>query len=706
MEPTGGTTGGTTGGPDPLHARGMQTFEALVSSSQDAIIGVETAGLIATWNPGAERLFGYSWHEAIGRPLSMLFPTQGSEPEWDTLDRALAGEPIGHYETQWRHRARVMVDVSVSFSPIHNGGDRIVGASVVAFDNTRGRAALAEMASDMRHLRKGFDNAPIGMALVKPDGSFVEVNDSLCRLLGYAREELLATTFQALTDPDDLPEELAYVHQVLTGRTHGYHMEKRFLSADRGPVWVLLSCSSVNATQPLPDFLLLQMEDVTARKASEDFLLHRALHDPLTDLPNRVLLHDRTAQAIAFMGRRGTLVAVLFLDLDRFKAVNDRYGHEIGDHLLITVAGRLRAITRPQDTVARLGGDEFVMLCEGFAREDELLAFARRVVDTLSAPMTFGDVELVSTISLGVATASTDGDDPGTVLGNADAALYRAKAAGGNRIEIFDAEMRGRATNRLALEMNLHRGIDAGELRLAYQVLVDLTTGTIRAVEALVRWEHPARGRLLPADFLPVAEASGLIVAVGRWVRQAACTQGALWNQDPKHPVTICINASQRELSEPGFADGVLCTLESTGLAPNALCLELTENVLLEGESAHRACVELAEAGVQLAIDRFGTGYSSFGYFTRFPVSWLKIEQGFVRGMAAYRVDAAIVGAAIRLAEGLGLDSVGEGVESEQQVIDLRASGCRMAQGFYFGEPSSAEVVGALIARRGAERGD
>lgn len=462
-----------------------QVFEALVSSSQDAIVSVDAAGMISTWNPGAQRLFGFSWHEAIGRPVAMLFPPPPSHSDRDALERVLAGRPVDRYETKWRSRSRELADVSVSFSPIRGGGDRIAGASVVVIDNSRGTAVLAAMAKSMRHLRKGFDNAPIGMALVRPDGMFVEVNDALCRLLGYGREQLLTTTFQMLTAPEDLPEELGYVDQVLTGRTHGYHLEKRFLSADRGPVWVLLSCSSVNATQPLPDYLLLQMEDITDRKAAEGFLMHRALHDPLTDLPNRVLLLDRLAQALAAVDRRETLVAVLYLDLDQFKVVNDTLGHEAGDVLLTMVAERLRAISRPSDAVARLGGDEFVMLCEGISRTDEVLAIAERVVHTLNAPVSLGERDVATPVSLGIAIAQSDADSPATLLSHADQALYRAKAGGGGRIEVYEERMQSHSALRVALADDLRRGMQAGELRVVYQMMVSLASGSLDGVGPL-----------------------------------------------------------------------------------------------------------------------------------------------------------------------------------------------------------------------------
>lgn len=615
----------------------------------------------------------------------------------------LAGRPTERYAATWWTRSRKAVEVSVHFSPIRGAGERIVGASAVVIDNTRGTAALASIARSTRQLRRGFDNSPIGMALVEPNGTFVEVNDALCRLLGYPRERLLATTFQVLTAAEDLPEELRYVEQMLSGSTHGYHLEKRFLSADRGPVWVLLSCSSVNTNRPEPDFLLLQMEDITARKAAEGFLMHRALHDPLTDLPNRILLLDRIAQALAGMERREALVAALYIDADGFKEVNDTMGHEVGDQVLIAIAERLRGVCRPSDTVARLGGDEFVMLCDGVQRSDEVLAIAERVRAALGSGLLPGEGVASPTVSLGVAIADSETTSPLMLLDHADTALYQAKAVGGNCVRLFDGRAHLRTPGRVALADELRHAIQADELRLAYQVVVDLTTGRVDAVEALVRWQHPRRGLLPPGQFLPVAEQSGLIVALGSWVLHEACQQAARWNPPGAPPVTICVNVSALELARPEFVGEVAAALAQAQLAADRLCLEITEGTLLAGDRARETCTALAALGVQLAIDNYGSGFSSLSALQQFHLSWIKIDPKFVQGLGPDGGDGAVVDASVRMAGSLHLGAVGEGVEDQQQAIDLRSLGCQRAQGFYFEEPQSAEATTSLLSTGFAE---
>jgi len=456
-----------------------------------------------------------------------------------------------------------------------------------------------------------------------------------------------------------------------------------------------------NASAALVSFVLAavvaeHLKDIAERERGEDELARRALHDPLTNLANRMLFMDRLSHALAGLDRRPGAVAVLFLDLDRFKVTNDSFGHEVGDQVLSIVAERVRSVLREGDTPSRFGGDEFVVLCENVEGERDAIRIAERMARAVGQPIRFDDGEVVVTTSMGIALARGSSDYPEGLVRDADAALYRAKEHGRNRYELFDEDMRVRAMRRLKTEDEVRRAIELGELRLHYQPVVRLEDGGIASVEALVRWAHPERGLLEPAGFIPVAEETGLIGPLGRWVLEEACRQLARWRADkPIRPdLTIAVNLSPRQLVLPDFEETVRRALSQAGVPGSRLCLEITESVLMETTPStidllHR----LRELGVRLAIDDFGTGYSSLGYLKRVQVDALKVDRSFVQGLGADPEDSAIVGAVISLADALGLSAVAEGVETPGQAELLRRLGCPLAQGYFFAPPQRPEAL-------------
>ena len=384
------------------------------------------------------------------------------------------------------------------------------------------------------------------------------------------------------------------------------------------------------------------------RKQTEVELAHRALHDPLTGLPNRRLLLDRIGHAAARLERSGQALGVLFLDFDRFKLVNDSFGHDTGDRVLVEIASRLHASVRPSDTLARLGGDEFVVLCEDIEGEDQAVGIVRRIQRALSAPYRLGASQVRLAASIGVALGAPDGDAPSALIRNADAAMYRAKALGGGRYEVFDEVMRSREAIRLATEGALRLALDRGEMRLHYQPIVGLDTGRLTGVEALVRWQHPERGLVPPVEFIPVAEETGLIQALGQWVIEEACAQAERWRMaNPAHaPAMMSVNLSPLQLVRSDLVEIVGEALRETGSAPGGFCLEMTESVVMEdARSVAGAITALGAMGVQLAVDDFGTGYSSLRSLRRFPVNLLKIDRSFVSGLGASADDGSIVAA-------------------------------------------------------------
>jgi diguanylate cyclase (GGDEF)-like protein/PAS domain S-box-containing protein len=438
--------------------------------------------------------------------------------------------------------------------------------------------------------------------------------------------------------------------------------------------------------------------DISDRKRFETQLIEQAVVDPLTGLPNRRSFVERVAEAQAAPGA-GDL-AVLFLDLDRFKVVNDSLGHEAADRLLAEVGARLRETIRPTDLVARFGGDEFVALCRSVRGEAQAVAIAERLADAVSAPFSVDGNEVYVTASTGIALAD-ERLSPEDLLRAANTAMHRAKRWSRPH-QVFDEAMRDRSADRLSLESALHRALERDEFRLHYQPAVSLVDGGIVGVEALLRWEHPDRGLVLPAEFIPVAEESGLIVPIGRWVLEEACRQAERWRRFGRE-TWLSLNLSAHQLTAPGLVEEVRAALEETSADPGRLHLEITESALMEDtESVDRVVRSLKDLGVRLSIDDFGTGYSSLAHLKRLAVDTLKIDRSFVDGLGREAEDTAIVMAVLGMARSLGLSVVAEGVETEEQLEALRDLGCTLAQGFYFARPEPPESVARLLSRRPA----
>ena len=424
----------------------------------------------------------------------------------------------------------------------------------------------------------------------------------------------------------------------------------------------------------------------------------QAFKDSLTGLPNRRLFRDRVGHALARAGRRPGASAVLFIDLDKFKDVNDSLGHPTGDQLLTLVAERLRAVVRPGDTVARLGGDEFAVLAEDVVGEADAVGLAGRVLDALAAPFPLRNKELAVGASVGVAL-STPGDTVDELLRNADVAMYNAKNAGRGCFRLFEDDMHAAVVRRVELENSLRRAVDDGQFELYYQPIFALATGRLSGFEALLRWNHPTRGLLGPPEFLALAEETGAIVGIGAWVLHEACRRARHWNdRHPNQPLGMTVNLSPHQLFQPDIADVVAGALHGAGLDPASLTLELTEGVFLGDGPAVSTCLRsLKQLGVQLAIDDFGTGYSSLSYLRRLPLDILKVDKIFVDDVAGDAAESAVVRAIIKLAQTLELTIVAEGVESEEQATRLRALGCHAAQGYWFAKPLNADAVDAVL---------
>lgn len=530
------------------------------------------------------------------------------------------------------------------------------------------------------------------------DEPIVYVNPAFERITGYGAAEAIGRNCRFLQGEDHEQPGVRHIREAIRALRPDQAVLRNYRK-DGTMFWNELRIAPVSSPGGEVTHFVGILQDVTETKRYQEQLEHQATHDTLTGLPNRSLLLDRLNRAILQAKRDSRSVTVAFLDLDGFKNVNDGMGHAAGDRLLEVVARRLEQCVRSTDTVARLGGDEFVLVLGAQERSSTTASELQRVLDAVSRPLQLDGRELYVTASLGASVYPRDGEDAESLLQNADTAMYRAKDLGRNTFQSYSGEMNQQLDRRLALLARLRHGVERKEFTLHYQPRVDLRSGRIVGVEALVRWQHPQLGMVSPADFIPLAEESGLIEPIGDWVLRTACLQAKAWRDMGLAPIQMAVNLSARQFRRPGLAAWIAQTLHETQLRGEWLELELTESLLMQdADGAERTMRQIKDLGVSLAIDDFGTGYSSLSYLKRFPVDHLKIDRTFVRDLPAATGDAAIARTVIALGQILSMQVIAEGVETREQAVFLRDEGCDEIQGFYFSRPLSAQACGALLA--------
>jgi diguanylate cyclase (GGDEF)-like protein/PAS domain S-box-containing protein len=717
-----------------------QSTAELVSIFESALIGIAVVryGHVFRCNRRLEEILGHAPDALVGVSVRTLFPGDEAFAEARQVFRtALYTGSTCRQERPLRRQNGQSFWARISgraFDPL-----QVEAGSVwLVEDITDQKIAAARVQQALDEQNMIFDNAAVGIMFLR-NRVLQRCNSKLAEISGYAMENLIGQSTRIFYFSED--EYIA--HMQMFGeviRSGGAYVgEVRVRHASGHPVWVRTTGRLVDSSNSEDADIVWIVEDITERRQAQEALAqahemlehrvvertaelaqansqlqeevferiraeqriwHIAHHDALTGLPNRALLHDRLDQILAQAGRNGHRAAVMFVDLDRFKSINDTLGHDVGDELLKSVAGRLQDVVRAADTVSRLGGDEFVIVLPDVVAVEDAQRVAEKVVNVLAPAVSIQGHELRATPSIGISLFPDDGDDAYTLMKNADTAMYHAKAEGRNNYQFFAARMNERATHFFNIEQRLRVALDAQQFSLHYQPVIDHQTRAVCGFEALVRWHDPVHGMVAPGDFIPVAEEAGLIIPLGEWVLAEAMRQNRVWQQMGMPFLPIAVNLSPRQFRHRGLVESVRIALRDSGQPAHLLEIEITESALMhDTEEATQKLRELVAMGVKIAIDDFGTGYSSLSHLRRFPVHKLKIDQSFVRDLCSSKDDESIVAAILSLAHNLGLESVAEGVETQAQLELLVSHRCSRFQGYLFSRPLPADEVPPLFAR-------
>lgn len=663
-------------------------FESLFENSPEGIAILDNQDRIVDTNGSFEELFGYTRSELRGCDLNdCIVPARFLDEATSASRQALAGEPVPALETLRRRKDGSEVRVAVIGVPVYLEETRL-GVCGIYRDMTAQWEAAERIRESEARLRTVIGNSPIILFALDKNGVFTLADGKALASAALEPGELVGrSVFEVYARQ---PRLLAEVRRALAGesRTFLLNIGKAAFETQYAPIFdVDGSVKSVIGVA----------HDVTETLAIKHRLEHMAHHDALTNLPNRSLFQTRAREAIARAERRGRQFALLFVDLDSFKNVNDSLGHAAGDRVLQEVAARFRTALRDSDTVTRLGGDEFAVIIDAADDPHAAAVVARKLLAALAEPIDEGDIPLGLSASIGISLYPADGSDVDTLLTNADAAMYKAKEAR-NSYRFYTAEMNQKALETLVLNSKLRSALDRSEFMLHYQPSRTLADGTLTGFEALLRWHHPERGVVRPAEFIPLAEETGLIVPLGEWVLGEACRQARAWRGHGHRPLRIAVNLSAKQLQSQRFVDRVRHFLDAAELPPETLLLEVTESMMFPNPAFIRELLEqLSSLRVGIAVDDFGTGYSSLGYLRDFPIDYLKIDQSFVASIPDDASACTITNTIIAMAKNLGLRVIAEGVENDAQLDFLRAAGCDEAQGFYYSQPVSAELAEALL---------
>jgi diguanylate cyclase (GGDEF)-like protein/PAS domain S-box-containing protein len=656
----------------------------IISTMADALFVCDVHGLIRFANRAAESILGYEENELVGLDIASLFDDDTGDISYVNM----AASANASKERVFLAKNGEPVDLMLSISPILQHGEAS-GAVLIGRDIRERKIAEQRIRESEQRYRLLFERNAAGVCVATAEGRIEDCNETLLTMLGYQRGELIGGRLNEIYwRPTDREEMESLLSETKTLNS----VEAELRRKDGTRLWVVQ-----NLTMAAGHFHMTVV-DISDRKRAEEQIEFHAYHDVLTLLPNRKLFMDRLRQNLTHCRRAGTPLAVMFIDLDGFKGVNDSLGHTAGDEVLLEMAKRLSSCVRADDTVARLGGDEFSIVLSELRRPEDAGRVAEKILSVVQRPLSINGIPVEVSASVGIALYPVDGIDPETLLRNADSAMYRAKESGRNNYQLCTDDLKRRAIERLSLETRLRKAILDENLVLHYQPQVSLDRMRVIGVEALVRWDDSEHGLIYPSSFIPLAEESRLILPIGDWVLRTACKQMKQWREEGLSVPYVAVNLSAKQFQQHDLVDRVGRVLQETGLDGSALDIEITETTAMANAEATIDVLNgLRELGVSISIDDFGTGYSSLNYLKRFPLNTVKIDRAFVRDLATSEGDAAIVSAVIGIARSLRLRVIAEGVETEDQLTFLRRRECDAAQGYYFSRPLAAEAMAEML---------
>jgi diguanylate cyclase (GGDEF)-like protein/PAS domain S-box-containing protein len=672
----------------------------LIATTLDAVVTIDRTLTVIEWNREAESVFGIPARAVLGLPLPMsLLPKGDIRIVHALMDRYRGGKPTRllrrRIETVARRTSGQELPVEITIAPAGSGAD----ATFTAFvrDISERKRAEHELEQREKRFRTIVEKSWSGVVLLDGDLRLCFAGSSTEHLLGYEEHELIGRSMFDFVHPREIEAAHGSFDALLGQPNQEAHGELRFRHKDGR--WIWLEGFSQNLLhEPSVGAIVLNYRDISQRKEAERQLEYRAHYDSLTDLPNRLLFRDRLVHSLAHARRNHVGVAVMYLDIDHFKLVNDGLGHTFGDRLLADVARRLQTCLRASDTISRIGGDEFSVLLPEVTNAEAVAGVARKILDSLASPFRVDGHELFITASIGISFFPSDGEDAEALLKCADAAMYRAKELGRNQAQLFTASMNERYVRRLALEQHLHHAIERKQLELYYQPVYDRARRRIVSLEALLRWRDPNRGLVQPAEFIELAEETGMIIPIGEWALRTACTQLRHWHDAGLAWLRVAVNISAVQLQQRDLVDIVRSAVEESSIAPDMLQIEITESAAMQNlELTTRTLHSLRRMGVGVAIDDFGSGQSSLIYLKHFPIDTVKIDKEFLQEVTSDETAAAIVSYVINLAHTLKLKVVAEGVETEEQYSFLRHYACDLMQGYLFSKPLPADSVFSFL---------
>jgi diguanylate cyclase (GGDEF)-like protein/PAS domain S-box-containing protein len=668
----------------------------LIASTLDAVVTVDRSLTVIEWNRQAESIFGIPSRAVLGLPIRENFLPVGELRILNALlKRYRSGRPMRllrrRLETIARRNTGEEFPIEITLAPAGSGADTTFTAFIR--DISERKRAERELASREKRFRTIVEKSWSGVVLLDGELRFSFTGSSTEHLIGYEDRELLGRSLFDFVHPHDLEKAQSILSEVVHGPKHEAHGELRFLHKEGHWVW-LEGFGQNMLDEPSVGAIVLNYRDVSQRKQTEKQLEYRAYYDSLTGLPNRLLFRDRLVNSLAAAKRNRVGVAVMYLDVDHFKLVNDGLGHSFGDRLLADIARRLYDGLRASDTISRIGGDEFSILLPEITGTEAVAGVARKILESLAKPFRVDGHELFVTASIGISCFPNDGEDAEALLKCADAAMYRAKELGRNQAQLFTASMNERYVRRLALEQHLHHALEREELELWYQPVYDRARRRIVSLEALLRWRDPSRGLVQPSEFINLAEETGMIIPIGEWVIRTACRQLQQWHKQGLETLRLAVNISAVQLQQRDLIEIVRTALEENQLAAHYLELEITESAAMHNfELTMKVLRDLRALGVGVAVDDFGTGQSSLTYLKHFPIDTVKIDKEFLRDVTFDETAAAIVSYVINLAHTLQLNVVAEGVETEEQYTFLRHYGCDQMQGYLFSKALPADEI-------------